>query len=89
MNDCTSQDHNRGPTLILMILAPELQRDLPCKVPTSAREAPRQLARPSVLQEVSLYLQPGVLVLGSIFFAKMREKFLKKGTIKIRKILVL
>ena len=38
MNDCTSQDHNRGPTLILMILAPELRRGLPCKVPMSARE---------------------------------------------------
>ena len=56
MNDCTSQDNNRGPTLILMILAPELRRGLPCKVPTSAREAPRQLARPSALREVSLYL---------------------------------
>ena len=38
MNDSTSQDHNRGPTLILMILAPELRRGLPCKVPMSARE---------------------------------------------------
>ena len=47
MNDSTSQDHNRGPTLILMILAPELRRGLPCKVPTSARANPRQLARPS------------------------------------------
>ena len=56
MNDCTSQDHNWGPTLILMILAPELRRGLPYKVPTSAREAPRQLARPSALREVSLYL---------------------------------
>ena len=56
MNDSTSQDHNRGPTLILMILAPELRRGLPCKVPTSARANPRQLARPSALREVSLYL---------------------------------
>jgi len=56
MNDCTSQDHNRGPTLILMILALELRRGLPCKVPTLARANPRQLARPSALREVSLYL---------------------------------
>ena len=56
MNDCTSQDHNRGPTLILMILAPELRCGLPSKVPTSARANPRQLARTSALREVSLYL---------------------------------
>ena len=48
--------HNRGPTLILMILAPELRRSLPCKVPMSAREAPRQLARPSALRNVFLSL---------------------------------
>ena len=54
MNDCTSQDHNRAPTLILMILALELRCGLPCKVPTSAMETPRQLARPSALREVPL-----------------------------------
>src|SRR6185437_4702654 len=60
MNDCTSQDHNRGPTLILMILAPELRRGLPCKVPMSARANPRQLARPSALREVTLGSPRGV-----------------------------
>ena len=75
---------HRDPTLDLDVLAPKLRRGLPCKVPTSARVAPRQLARPSALRRdvpLASRLLGIILCLQNLVKPPWRDVFIAEETL--------